>query len=119
MLALDRRGALRPVPIQSAEAQRLLAGVPADQRLRSGHAVTADGRVFSGGDAAVPIAAALPAGAALSPALRALGPVTRRGYRLVADNRTRLGRLVTPAMKARADARIAATRDRAPSTLAR
>ena len=116
MLRLDRRGALLPVSIQSGEGQRLLAAVPADRRLRSGHAVTADGRVFSGGDAAAPVAAVLPVGAALSPALRALAPVARGAYRLVAGNRSRLGRLVTPAMRARADARIAATRGRVPST---
>jgi predicted DCC family thiol-disulfide oxidoreductase YuxK len=107
VLALDRRGALRPVSIQSDEGQRLLAGVPAQRRLATAHAVTADGRVFSGGDAAAPVAAALPAGAVLGPALRALGPVTRGAYGLVAGNRTRLGRLVTPAMRARADARLA------------
>lgn len=105
--------------IQSHEGQRLLAVVPAEQRLRSGHAVTPDGRVFSGGDAAAPVAAALPAGPALSLVLRALAPVTRDAYRLVAGNRARLGRFVTPAMRARADARIAATRARVPSTPAR
>ncbi len=108
MLALDRRGALRPVAIGSDEGGRLLAGVPEDDRLRSAHAVTADGRLASAGDAAVPIAAVLPGGALLAPALAAGGPVTRGAYRLVAGNRGRLGRLVTPAMLRRADALIAA-----------
>ena len=106
MLALDRRGALRPVAIQSAEGERLLAGVPVERRLVSAHAVGPDGRVVSAGDAAAPIAAVLPGGALVAPVLRLLGPVTRGVYRLVAGNRSRLGRLVTPAMLERADAAL-------------
>jgi predicted DCC family thiol-disulfide oxidoreductase YuxK len=109
VLALDRRGALRPVAIQSAEGERLLAGVPVERRLISAHAVTADGRVFSAGDAAAPITAALSGGGVVvAPVLRMLGPVTRGVYRLIARNRSRLGRLVTPAMLERADAVLAA-----------
>jgi predicted DCC family thiol-disulfide oxidoreductase YuxK len=109
VLALDRRGALRPVAIQSAEGERLLAGVPVERRLISAHAVTADGRVFSAGDAAAPITAALSGGGGVvAPVLRTLGPVTRGAYRLIARNRSRLGTLVTPAMLERADAVLAA-----------
>ena len=85
----------------------------------SAHAVGADGRVFSAGDAAAPIAAVLPGGGVVEQVLRLLGPLTRGAYRLVAGNRSRLGRLVTPAMQKRADERIAATRSREPSTPAR
>ena len=92
--------------IQSAEGERLLAGVPAELRLVSAHAVGADGRVFSAGDAAAPIAAVLPGGGVVEQVLRLLGPLTRGAYRLVAGNRSRLGRLVTPAMLARADAAL-------------
>ncbi len=99
---------LRPVAIGSDEGRRLLAGMPEADRLRSAHAVTPDGRVTSAGDAAVPIAAVLPGGGLLAPVLRAGGPVTRGAYRLVAGNRGRLGRLVSPAMLRRADAVIAA-----------
>lgn len=91
--------------IQSAAGERLLADVPVDRRLVSAHAVGEDGRVFSAGDAAAPIAAVLPGGSVTAPVLRALGPVTRAAYRLIAGNRSRLGRLVTPAMLERADAR--------------
>jgi len=106
VLALDRREALRPVAIQSPDGERLLAGMPADLRLASAHAVGLDGRVVSAGDAAAPIAAVLPGGAVAAPALRLLGPVTRGAYRLVAGNRSRLGRLITPAMLERADAAL-------------
>ena len=37
-----------------------------------------DRRVFSAGDAAVPIAAVLPGGSVTAPALRALGPADAR-----------------------------------------
>ena len=111
MLALDRRGALRPVAIQGAEGQRLLAGVPVERRLSSAHAVTADGRVFSAGDAAAPITAALPGGGVVAPVLRMAGPLTRTAYSFIAGNRSRLGRLVTPAMLERADAAISAKAD--------
>ena len=119
MLALDRRGALRPVAIQSDEGARLLVAVPEDLQLVSAHAVGAAGHVASAGDAAAPIAAALRGGAFSAPALRLLGQLTRAAYRLVAGNRSRLGRLVTRAMLARADERIAARRCRERSTPAR
>jgi predicted DCC family thiol-disulfide oxidoreductase YuxK len=90
LLRRDRDGRLLPLPIESPEGDELLAGMPREQRLRSAHVVTPDGRVWSGGDAVEPIARALwgrvPAGAA-----RALRPPLRGGYRLVADNRFRLG----------------------------
>ena len=93
--------------IQGDEGRRLLSGVPEDARLLSAHAVGPDGRVVSGGDAAAPIAAVLPGGSVLAPLLRAAGPATRGAYRLIAGNRSRLGRMVSPAMLRRADALIA------------
>ena len=114
MLALDRRRALRPVAIQSEEGGGLLAGVPEAERLLSAHAVTEDGTVASGGDAVAPIAAALPGGGVAAPVLRSLAPVTRGAYGLIAGNRSRLGRLVTPAMLRRADALIGARAAPAP-----
>lgn len=82
--------------------------MPAEARLRSAHVVGGDGRVASGGDAAGPIAAVLPGGRLTAPALRALAPLTRGTYALIAGNRSRLGRLVTPEMLRDADAMIAA-----------
>ena len=66
LLAWDRAGRLRPVAIQSAEGQRLLADLTPEQRLASAHAVDAAGRRTSGGDAMAPIAAVLPGGAPLA-----------------------------------------------------
>ena len=111
LAALDRDRRLRLVPIQGAEGERLLADVPEDERLASAHVVTPDGRVFSGGDAAAPIAAVLPALRPGVPVLRALPGPTRAGYRLVADNRSRLGRRLGDDAIARADRLIASRRD--------
>jgi predicted DCC family thiol-disulfide oxidoreductase YuxK len=63
LLAWDRAGRLRPLAIQSAEGQRLLADLTPEQRLVTAHAVDAEGRRTSGGDAMAPIAAVLPGGA--------------------------------------------------------
>ena len=62
LLAWDRAGHLRPLAIQSAEGQRLLADLTPEQRLATAHAVDAAGRRTSGGDAMAPIAAVLAGG---------------------------------------------------------
>jgi predicted DCC family thiol-disulfide oxidoreductase YuxK len=90
ILAWDRAGRLRPVPLQDPEADRLLGDMPADRKMASWHLVTQDGRVYSAGAAAAPLAAALPAGAPLAALARAFPAVTERAYRLVAGNRDRL-----------------------------
>jgi predicted DCC family thiol-disulfide oxidoreductase YuxK len=107
VLAFDRQLMLQPEPIQGELGERLLAGLPVAERLASAHAVTPDGRVHSGGDAAAPIAAVLPLLAPAAPLLRAFAPPTRWGYRFVADHRSTFGRLVSLAMRERADVLIA------------
>jgi predicted DCC family thiol-disulfide oxidoreductase YuxK len=107
LLAWDRSRRLRPVAIQSAEGRRLLAGLTPEQQLASAHAIDANGRLTSGGDAIAPIAAVLPGGAPIAAlARRAPGPA-RAGYAAVAGRRSLLGRLISDAAKARADERIA------------
>ncbi|HEX6618114.1 MAG TPA: DCC1-like thiol-disulfide oxidoreductase family protein, partial [Solirubrobacteraceae bacterium] len=66
LLAWDRGERLRPVAIQSAEGQRLLADLTPERRLATAHAVDAAGRRTSGGDALAPIAAVLPGGGPLA-----------------------------------------------------
>jgi predicted DCC family thiol-disulfide oxidoreductase YuxK len=107
LLAWDRAGRLRPLAIQSAEGQRLLADLTPEQRLATAHAVDAGGRRTSGGDALAPVAAALPGGAPLAAVGRRAPAFARAGYRAVAGRRSLFGRLVSDAAKARADARIA------------
>ena len=108
ILAWDRRRRLRPVALQDAEAQRLLAGMPRAEQMRSFHVVERDGRVQSGGAALAPLGRALPGGGPLVALAAALPGPVERGYRLVADHRGVLGRPLSRRARARADARIAA-----------
>ena len=108
LLAWDRGGRLRPVAIQSDEGQRLLADLTPADREASAHAVDADGRRTSGGDALAPVAEVLPGGRPLAALARRVPRLARAAYRAVADRRTWFGKLVSDAAKARADERIAA-----------
>jgi predicted DCC family thiol-disulfide oxidoreductase YuxK len=106
VLAWDRRRVLRPVALQDPDALELLPGMPEEERMASWHLVTPDGRIFSGGAAFAPLGHLLP-GARLAAVLAGRFPrVSERGYRLVADHRTALGRLVTRGAAARARRRI-------------
>lgn len=106
VLAWDRRGSIRPVAIQSEEADRLLTGMPVQERLASWHLVEQNGTVRSAGEAFPRLFRLLPAAAPLA-ALTARAPrATDRGYRWVAGNRARWGRLVSDGAKRRADRRI-------------
>jgi predicted DCC family thiol-disulfide oxidoreductase YuxK len=106
VLAWDRRRSIRPVAIQSEEADRLLAGMPEQERLASWHLVEQNGTVHSAGEAFPRLFQLLPAAAPLA-ALTARAPrATDRAYRWVAGNRTRWGKLVSDGAKRRADRRI-------------
>ena len=90
----DRRHRLTFAPIQSARGAELLDAVPVAQRLDSMHAVTSDGRVWSGGRAVRVILAELPGGSILVPVAAAFPGTTGWMYRFVARHRDRLGRLL-------------------------
>jgi len=103
ILAWDRRRRLRPVALQDAEADRLLQGMPDEERMASWHLVGADGRVASGGAALVPMLRELRGGGPLAwVTARFQGP-TERAYRWTADNRSWLGQMVPGGLKRRAD----------------
>jgi predicted DCC family thiol-disulfide oxidoreductase YuxK len=106
VLAWDRRRSLRPVAIQSEEADRLLAGMPEDERLSSWHLVDGDGTVRSAGAAFPELFRLLPGGAPLEALTSRTPRATDRAYRWVAGNRSRWGKLVTDGAKSRADRRI-------------
>lgn len=91
VLAWDRRGRLRPLALDSAEARELTPGMSDEQRAASWHLVEADGTVASGGAAFAPLGRLLPGGALLGAVPRG---VADRGYRFVASRRGRLGNLV-------------------------
>ncbi len=92
--ASDTRRRLTFASIQSARGAQLLVAVPEAQRLDSMHAVTPDGRVWSGGQAVRVILAQLPGGSILASIAAALPGATDTTYRLVARHRERLGRML-------------------------
>jgi predicted DCC family thiol-disulfide oxidoreductase YuxK len=94
ILAWDRANRLRPVAIQSDEGLRLLAPRTRAACLESWHLVGNDGRVFSAGAAAQPLALLLPGGRPLAAIFAAFPGVTERGYRLVSRHRAGLARLL-------------------------
>jgi len=107
VLLWDRHRRLRPVAIQSDEGARLLAGIPAHERLVSAHAVIGgEAGLVSGGAAAGPVLRLLPAGGPLADVADRMPHAADRGYRWVAANRVRLSQLVPGALKDRADALV-------------
>jgi predicted DCC family thiol-disulfide oxidoreductase YuxK len=106
VLAWDRRRSIRPVAIHSEEADRLLTGIPEDERLASWHLVDADGTVRSAGAAFPALFRLLPGGAPLAGLTSRAPQATDRAYRWVAGNRSRWGKLVSDGAKRRADRRI-------------
>ena len=112
MLRLDRDRRLRPVALQDPEADLLLSGMPAEQRMASWHVVADDGRVYSGGDAFAPLLRLVPGGDLPARALDAVPGLADVGYRAVAGRRSRFGRLIPARSKARAQERIDAAAQR-------
>jgi predicted DCC family thiol-disulfide oxidoreductase YuxK len=107
VLAWDRRRVLRPVALQDPEAAELLPKMSKAERMDSWHLVDADGRVASGGAAFVPLGRLLSGGRPLAALAGRFPRAAERAYRLVADHRSGLGRLVTRGAAARARRRIA------------
>jgi predicted DCC family thiol-disulfide oxidoreductase YuxK len=109
VLAWDRRRALCPVALQDPEAARLLEGMEEEERMASWHLVS-DGDVSSGGAAFVPLGRLLPGGRPLAALADRFPGGAEWAYRLVADRRSALGRVITRGAAARARRRIAARR---------
>jgi predicted DCC family thiol-disulfide oxidoreductase YuxK len=106
VLAWDRRGSIRPVPIESEVGERLLRGMPRERRVASWHLVGADGMARSAGEAFPELLRMLPAGSPLAELTSRTPRATDSAYRWVAGNRSRWGKLVTDGAKRRADRRI-------------
>jgi predicted DCC family thiol-disulfide oxidoreductase YuxK len=105
VLAWDRRGALRPLALQSAEARGLLGGMGEEERMSSWH-LAREGEVRSGGDAFGPLFRLLSGGAPLAALAERFPRAAAGAYRFVAGRRSLWGRFVTSGAKRRADARI-------------
>jgi predicted DCC family thiol-disulfide oxidoreductase YuxK len=94
VLAWDRRRTVRPLALQDPEAETLLPGMDATERMASWHLVTQDGQIYSAGAAAPPLLRLLPGGRGPATVLAAFPRLTDHAYRFVARNRDRFGRLV-------------------------
>ena len=92
VLAWDRAGKLRSTALQGPEADRLLPGLAAAEKMASWHLVIG-GQVHSGGAAAAPLLRLLPGGRPLASVVATFPGLTDRAYRLVARNRDGFGRL--------------------------
>jgi predicted DCC family thiol-disulfide oxidoreductase YuxK len=107
ILAWDRRGAVKPIALDSPEADHALPGIPAERMMASWHLLDPQGRLHSGGAAFAPLFRLLPGGSPLAALVARTPRATERAYRWVAGNRQLWGRLITEGAKRRADRRIA------------
>jgi predicted DCC family thiol-disulfide oxidoreductase YuxK len=87
LLAWDRHGRLRPVALQSEQADDLLMGMDRERKMASWHLVAPNGRTYSGGEAVPQLARLLPAGASIAALASAFPRTTDRAYRWVARHR--------------------------------
>ena len=109
LLRWDTRGRLRPVALDSEEADALLRGMPEDERMASWHLMES-GAVHSAGAAFAPVLALLPRGRPLAWLTARFPRVFERGYRWVADHRSLLGRVLPATAKRWADRVISGSR---------
>jgi predicted DCC family thiol-disulfide oxidoreductase YuxK len=91
---LGRPGALRAVPLDSAEAERHLADLPPEARWGSWHAVGESGHRTSGGAVLPHVLRRIRGGGPLASLLDATPRLTEALYRTLARNRHIWGRLV-------------------------
>jgi predicted DCC family thiol-disulfide oxidoreductase YuxK len=124
LLRWDRGGRLRPVALKSAEADTLLAGMPEAEQMASWHLANggwvpnmsendtnvARPTVWSAGAAFSPLFRLLPAGGPLARLTERFPAASERGYRLVADHRSAIGRLLPVATRRWADRVISESR---------
>ncbi|HWX75061.1 MAG TPA: DCC1-like thiol-disulfide oxidoreductase family protein [Solirubrobacteraceae bacterium] len=102
LLRWDLAARLRPLALQSAEAELLLHELTPAERMASWHLVSPGGERRAGGAALSGLLALLPAGRLPAAALERLPAVTDVGYRWVANHRSRLSRLLPRGAKQRA-----------------
>ena len=106
LLRLDRARRLRPVPIQSPEADLHLSVMDDATRMGSWHLAVDEGNVYSGGAAVAPLLDLLSGGKLPAALFRRFPRLTNRGYRWVAGHRTPLARPLSRSAVRRATARI-------------
>ena len=106
LLRWDRAARLAPVALQRPEAAGALVELTPAERMASWHLISPSGERRSGGDALPPLLRALPGGRFPAAVFARFPRLTARGYRLVAEHRSELSRLVPPGAKQRAGQRV-------------
>src|SRR2546430_11011595 len=92
LLRLDSERRLRPAALQGPEAERLLADLPAAERMASWHLISPQGVRRSAGAALPPLIRPVRFGRLPPGTLPRLPGVTEHGYRWGADHPTQLSR---------------------------
>ena len=110
VLRWDHRDRLRPVALGTEEADALLRGMPEDERMASWHLVLPERSVHSAGAAFPELFRRLPGGRPLAALTARFPRASERGYRLVADHRSLLGRALPAAARRWADRVISGSR---------
>jgi predicted DCC family thiol-disulfide oxidoreductase YuxK len=90
ILAWDWAGRLRPLALQTSEADELLSEIDPVRKMVSWHLIVG-GRIHSGGEAVSQLARLLPAGTPIAWLARTFPRTTDRAYWWVARHRDRLG----------------------------
>jgi predicted DCC family thiol-disulfide oxidoreductase YuxK len=116
LLRWDRAVRLQPIALQRPESDELLPDLAPAERMASWHLISPTGARASGGTAVPPLLRLLPGGAAPAAAFERFPGLTERGYRWVAEHRSKLSSLVPTGAKRRAGERV---RQRERETLAR
>lgn len=106
LLRLDRARRLRPIALQSPEAEVLLADLDPAERMASMHVVSPDGARTSAGEALPALLGLLSGGRGPAALLARFPRFTRVGYRWVATHRIGISRFVPPRWKRRAAERV-------------
>jgi predicted DCC family thiol-disulfide oxidoreductase YuxK len=106
LLRWDRRGRLRTLPLQSQEAEAVLADLDTEVRMASWHLVSPDGGRRSAGAALPTLLSYLPGGRPPAAVFARFPGATERAYRWVARNRTQISKLIPAGSKARAAERV-------------
>jgi predicted DCC family thiol-disulfide oxidoreductase YuxK len=107
VLAWDRGHRLRPLALETTEAQELLTSVPTAARAVSWHLVDVEGGVFSAGDAFPELFRLLPGGRGLAVLSGVRPAMTGRAYVAVASRRGTIGRALPDRLVSRARRLIA------------
>ncbi len=94
LLRWDREGRLEPIALQSPQASRLLTDLSPERRWASWHLISPSGERSSAGAALAPLLRLLPGGRPPAAVAARFPGLAERGYRLVADHRSTLSKLI-------------------------